>query len=354
MFAYRSTRIESTYLGQARREAADRLLPTVLVGFTAGAFTSWPSWVSDAGFAWGALAARGLAFLIAIILTLWVRRAPQPWLLDVLVPIGMTATLALGVVETMLVGGPLDAGFVSDALVLLLFSTVLVPGTAAMVGVVFGQALVALVSLQLDAVPPLVTTVTAGGWLTGGAAAILVTYLLERSVRKRHRAVRRLRRVASVDPLTALLNRRAFLEQATLILQRHRADRLPVSLLFLDLDHFKCINDVYGHAAGDALLVHVAERLKTLCRPQDVVCREGGEEFVVLLPSADEQVAMHVAERVKRGVPLNAPHAVTISAGVACIAGDETLHGALRRADEALYVAKNLGRNRVVLAPTPP
>ena len=353
MFADTPTRLESTYLAQARREATDRLLPTVLVGFAAGVLTSWPSWFSDAGFAWGALAARTVAFLFALVLTLRVRESVQPWLLDALVPVGVTATLALGVVETLLVGGPADAGFVGDALVLLLFSTVLVPTTAVMLAVVFGQALVALVSLPLAAVPPLITDATAGSWLAGGAAAILVTYLLERSVRKRHRAVRRLRRVASVDPLTELLNRRAFLEQATLILHRHRADHQPVSILFIDLDHFKNINDVYGHAEGDAILVHVAERLKTLCRPQDVVCREGGEEFVVLLPGADEEVAVHVAERVQQGVPVDAPHCLTLSAGVARIADDETLHGALRRADEALYVAKNGGRNRVVLAPTP-
>jgi diguanylate cyclase (GGDEF)-like protein len=130
-----------------------------------------------------------------------------------------------------------------------------------------------------------------------------------------------------------------------------------VALLAIDIDHFKAINDTFGHLAGDAILRELADLLAQSSRGGDVVARVGGEEFVVLLPGADNETAGVVAERVMKAIQSHAFRTarghqhVTVSIGIACEhVRDDHMGGALRaRADEALYLAKRLGRNRVVM-----
>ena len=159
------------------------------------------------------------------------------------------------------------------------------------------------------------------------------------------------------DPLTGCLNRRGLeqvLNQAVSSASRHDGE---VALLAVDIDHFKSINDMSGHLAGDAVLRELAGLLSQSSRGGDVVARVGGEEFVILLPGADSETAGVVAERVTSMVRANSfrtargHHRVTVSIGIACEqVRDKHVAGALRaRADEALYVAKRLGRNRVVM-----
>jgi diguanylate cyclase (GGDEF)-like protein/PAS domain S-box-containing protein len=163
-----------------------------------------------------------------------------------------------------------------------------------------------------------------------------------------------LRKATYCDHLTGLSNRRAFFEAASLeLVRRQRAPR-PVSLIMLDADHFKAINDDYGHPAGDAVLRQLAASIKGVCRQVDVLARVGGEEFAAILPSVGLADAMAVAERLRAHVEL-APtlydgHAIgcTVSIGVATM--DDTLTGVddlIKRADQALYAAKRLGRNQV-------
>jgi diguanylate cyclase (GGDEF)-like protein len=162
-------------------------------------------------------------------------------------------------------------------------------------------------------------------------------------------AHRELTRQATTDPLTGLANRRAFEER--LETESGRAERAghPLSLVLLDIDHFKVINDAYGHVTGDEVLVEVARRLGALVRTQDLLARIGGEEFAWLITDADEDVAVSVAERARRAIadePFADVGPVTISAGVCDLAGAPAAGGLLRGADVALYWAKENGRNR--------
>jgi diguanylate cyclase (GGDEF)-like protein/PAS domain S-box-containing protein len=167
-----------------------------------------------------------------------------------------------------------------------------------------------------------------------------------------------LRIQASRDPLTGLLNRRFTEEAFEREISRCRRRGKPIAVFMIDVDHFKHFNDKHGHEAGDLVLKLVADTLAKGVRLEDVVCRYGGEEFLALLPEADETAALECAERMRgrvaelmpsfRGAPLGA---VTISIGVAMFpAQGENPEALLRRADEALYEAKRGGRNRVVLA----
>ncbi|MGE5152908.1 MAG: putative bifunctional diguanylate cyclase/phosphodiesterase [Bdellovibrio bacteriovorus] len=159
---------------------------------------------------------------------------------------------------------------------------------------------------------------------------------------------------ASHDALTALPNRAALQERLALLHRSARVLAAPYGLLLLDLDHFKVINDRFGHAAGDQVLVAVGQRLKTLVRARDTVGRWGGEEFLCLLPHVDRTSAAEVAERVRSGIE-GAPVEhnkrlirVTASIGVVAYPSDgddpDTL---LAKADSALYESKRSGRNRV-------
>lgn len=158
------------------------------------------------------------------------------------------------------------------------------------------------------------------------------------------------------DPLTGVGNRRA-LEQA-LALETSRAERTGESLcaLMADIDHFKRVNDTYGHEAGDKVLAAFGDLLRRQTRATDVVARFGGEEFVVLMPHTDIERATDTAERIREALassrfePLPGP--VTVSVGVAELAADESGESLLRRADMALYEAKQSGRNRVVARST--
>jgi two-component system cell cycle response regulator len=162
--------------------------------------------------------------------------------------------------------------------------------------------------------------------------------------------------LAVTDPLTGLYNRR-YMETQTAALVEHAINRgKSLSVLALDVDHFKTVNDENGHAVGDRVLQELAARLKQSIRNVDMVCRIGGEEFVIVLPNINAEAAAKIADRMCRGVsgkPFNVgarsgPLAVTVSIGVAAVEGfSDTMDAILKRADEALYSAKRAGRNRV-------
>lgn len=167
-----------------------------------------------------------------------------------------------------------------------------------------------------------------------------------------------LRTLADIDTLTDLLNRRAFMERAKLAMEMFRREQRSCVVLMIDIDHFKRVNDIWGHAAGDAVLRAVASRISKAIRPSDIAGRFGGEEFVVLLREADMSDGMQVAERVRGFVsegPIDcnsARVAVTVSVGVAVASPeDRDIQAVIEHADIALYAAKDAGRNRVAVAP---
>ncbi|WP_150303365.1 sensor domain-containing diguanylate cyclase [Pseudomonas saliphila] len=164
-----------------------------------------------------------------------------------------------------------------------------------------------------------------------------------------------LKKQASTDPLTRLYNRRFFLSEADYLLQSAQLSQAPMAVLALDIDHFKSVNDHYGHACGDQVLIALSHSLKQHSRDNDLIARFGGEEFVMLLPDANLEEAYRCAERIRaaaetlqvRADPDAAVH-ITVSIGVAEVGvGYETIETALSRADRALYQAKHSGRNRV-------
>lgn len=160
---------------------------------------------------------------------------------------------------------------------------------------------------------------------------------------------------AVVDQLTGLYNRRYFDRHLAMMFSKAREQERPLSVMMLDLDHFKAVNDSHGHAAGDCVLKEFAARLQRNIRGIDLACRFGGEEFVVLMPDTDGAVARRVAERVRSAaadrsvdVPDADPVRITVSVGLAVLDDSvDTPEELLKRADIALYQAKNRGRNRV-------
>jgi two-component system cell cycle response regulator len=160
---------------------------------------------------------------------------------------------------------------------------------------------------------------------------------------------------AVIDPLTGLHNRRYLDAKLDPLVRRVAAGRAGVAALVIDLDHFKSLNDTYGHDAGDTVLREFAHRLAATVRPLDIVCRTGGEEFVVIMPGTPGDLAALAAERLRRRI-VAAPYAisaetslaVTISVGVAAARPDDTALTLLKRADQALYRAKQAGRNRIM------
>jgi diguanylate cyclase (GGDEF)-like protein len=159
------------------------------------------------------------------------------------------------------------------------------------------------------------------------------------------------------DPLTGLYNRR-YLEE-NIIQALARADRFnyPISLVMIDIDHFKVVNDTYGHMAGDEMLIALGNLLQNQARKMDTVCRYGGEEFMVLMPRANWQSASHRANQWRiafqellvpyQGATLN----TTLSAGIATLSPeDNDIEDAMREADIALYRSKSSGRNRVTVS----
>ncbi|MGK6324749.1 diguanylate cyclase [Sphingomonas sp. DT-51] len=164
-----------------------------------------------------------------------------------------------------------------------------------------------------------------------------------------------LRLIAQSDYLTGALTRRGFVEQVELEIARYARYQRPGSLIMLDLDHFKAINDEHGHATGDKVLRHVAEVIKATVRPSDVMGRLGGEEFGILLPEAGPEDAFIAAERIRRAIEAHPPTLsdlallpVTASLGIAPLSQAITsFNDWLKAADIMLYAAKQAGRNAI-------
>lgn len=158
--------------------------------------------------------------------------------------------------------------------------------------------------------------------------------------------------LASIDPLTGAGNRRHFMQEARVELSRAKRQALPLSVIMLDIDFFKSVNDRFGHEAGDKVLVAFAATIHATLRVGDIFARMGGEEFIVMLPGQGLSDAFQTAERLRLLIAQNVipdyPDRITVSAGVAGLEDPmEQIDDLLRCADQALYQAKNQGRNRV-------
>jgi diguanylate cyclase (GGDEF)-like protein len=213
-------------------------------------------------------------------------------------------------------------------------------------------------AVSLDMLPVSGNMLTAGmhtslTYLLAPGFAILVAfgYILMQTERLQSH----LRRQADTDYLTGLYSRRCLIQLAKAALKRAKFDNTPVSVIVMDLDRFKSINDRYGHQAGDSCLKSFAESLRVCLRPRDIIGRMGGEEFVAVLPTSTLDDATVAAERVRSYFEkLHTSHqehrlSATVSIGVACSDQDgHDFENLFKLADAALYQAKRNGRNRVV------
>lgn len=189
------------------------------------------------------------------------------------------------------------------------------------------------------------------------AAAILIALGVADRLREQRVALTEAERRAQTDPLTGVLNRRSLIERLDVACARAQARGLPIALLFIDLDHFKVINDTRGHQAGDACLRAVIAPIQEELRQSDVIGRYGGEEFVVILSSADTHAAQATAQRIRERVAgleivgFGSPIRLTCSIGVATSDALNVWGESLvASADAAVYVAKSAGRNQVHVA----
>lgn len=169
-----------------------------------------------------------------------------------------------------------------------------------------------------------------------------------------HRANQKLNRLASIDELTQLFNRRQAKALAEIELSRADRNQLPLCVALIDIDHFKLINDVYGHDKGDQVLQYVAKIMRCELRQHDIISRWGGEEFLIILPETDLAHAEHIGERLRRaissyawGTDLGHQIQVNASIGISQHKQEEKFTRLLKRADTALYISKSEGRNRV-------
>jgi diguanylate cyclase (GGDEF)-like protein len=181
---------------------------------------------------------------------------------------------------------------------------------------------------------------------------------MARDIEQRKLMEEELRKLATTDYLTGLFIRRQLFELGEKEINRAQRNGDPLSLMMLDIDHFKSINDTYGHAIGDEVLKKFSMLFRDSLRNIDIVCRFGGEEFVAILPDTDTQTATDVAQRLRLNVetsimPIEGKELkYTISIGLAVLREkDISINQLINRADEALYHAKRSGRNQVVVVP---
>ncbi|MEW6673042.1 MAG: diguanylate cyclase [Thermodesulfobacteriota bacterium] len=172
--------------------------------------------------------------------------------------------------------------------------------------------------------------------------------------RERIQMLGKLQKLAITDGLTKLYNSRYFYNQVDLEVDRSNRYHHTLSLLLLDIDHFKVYNDTYGHLEGDKVLVRIGEVIKACLRKMDTAYRYGGEEFTVILPETNGQEAIHVAERIRTSIEkeIFSPDPgkeikITISIGVTEYITGERISALVERADKAMYISKENGRNRI-------
>jgi diguanylate cyclase (GGDEF)-like protein len=288
----------------------------------------------------------GTAFTLAPALFALVVAAPI-WLLGARVPRNALFPLALigiGLIAQVMADSP----GTGDAAILYawpvlwagcFFDTRRTAVTVAAVAIAHGAALLAMSDGSLDR------------WCDVVISAAVIATVVRALAARNERLVARLTEESRIDPLTGLLNRRGLAERFESEVARAVREERPLSVVAIDIDHFKPINDTHGHDAGDRALVWLATVLCEQTRGSDIIARTGGEEFLIVLPGADLASASDFAERLRHAVATgDAPIAFTISAGVAAEALPFTPFVLTQAADGALLDAKRDGRDRVALA----
>ncbi|WP_086996060.1 GGDEF domain-containing protein [Rhizobium sullae] len=281
-------------------------------------------------------------------------------------PIGTVIAAAMMGAHRFVLGGVgATGGAVSVVLVALCgYASTFIPrhrvGTgwvrSLLLGLTTISSFIVLVFLPPDVASDLLLSAAAPVMLANILGVLLLADLLERE-KQRVRMVRALENEASVDPLTKLPNRRVFQRAADRCAKEASNRGRPFSIIMLDVDHFKKINDTWGHSVGDTVLSKVADLIRQTVRKTDIAARYGGEEIVILLPNTEGRDASTVAEKLRHAIESedlivgDIAIKVTVSIGVSAVDTDNTnIRATIEAADKALYRAKTAGRNRVELA----
>jgi diguanylate cyclase (GGDEF)-like protein len=281
-----------------------------------------------------------IAFALAALIALVGPRLPR-W---ALAPIGAAGVVVIGY---GLAAGP----GITDGAVLYLWPvlwTAFFFGRRGCVAIVICVAVVhgvAVLSLPAN-------TSYAGRWVNVVISAAMVAAVVQMLGRRNEQLLAQLAGEARTDELTGLLNRRGLEERVSLEFARARRDGSPIAVAALDIDHFKQVNDEWGHAVGDRVVARVGRVLATLSRDLDIAARIGGDEFVVVLPGSRSAEAEVFAGRIRSalaGPDGPGPAAVHVSIGIAIADAPATFEPLLRAADRALYMAKQAGRDRTML-----
>lgn len=353
--------LDGALLERYRRTQGERTLPIARMAYLAGAalmllFVAWDA-LLDSGAIFRTLpvrAACSASFAALYFFSRSVVAARRLNLLNLLA--SLTAGFGVAIVLALLPRG-FDLGIAG--LTMVVFAGVAI--TPSWRGALNG-------SLVVLAAANFVVLLTGQGWFTFAqingflvasmALAVLLSFFLEQRHLRAFLLEVQLERAATTDPLTGLYNRRYFIETAERELARARRYSKPLSVLMLDIDHFKRINDTYGHPVGDEVLKLLARQAAPQLRKLDVLARLGGEEFAVLLSETGGDGAALLAERLRKSLSeltvraMGATLKFTVSIGCAEVmvnSQGEDILSALERADEALYRAKESGRNRVVV-----
>lgn len=251
---------------------------------------------------------------------------------------------------------PISSAFTEvDGLMLAIFRHLLPWAVAGLIGIYFFARLIALPLWQLAKGVRHMDADNAADQIRQVSSWYFEAAELKRAILaglgSLHQRIGTLNRDVLTDPLTGLYNRRGL----SVTLDAWQARCQSFAVIALDIDHFKNVNDLYGHDIGDQVIKHLAQLMRESSRVGDVLCRNGGEEFLILLPGADVENAKQVAERLRLRMQLaeimGVDRPVTISLGVSqwLAAGEETVSAVLKIADRALYTAKHQGRNQVVV-----
>ncbi|MNV21077.1 putative diguanylate cyclase YdaM [compost metagenome] len=315
---------------------------------------------------WAAMSVGGLVVMTAFIRSGETARLRDP---SLTVP-QMVWTITSGAVAYVLAG---DArGVVPAVLAMILFFGTFGLTVAEVIGIgvyallAFGCAVAATTRFNaspfgyLDTAYALMVLIVLGGSIALNLRIQRIRARLQEQREALAQALAVNRDLATRDELTALPNRRAMQDLMELERRRNLRNGRPLLLAQLDIDHFKRVNDTHGHATGDRALQAFAGIVRASVRDTDVLARWGGEEFVLLLSDTQMDDARDLLERVRQAVAaMEIPHAagvlrMTVSAGLALHLPGDMVEQTLERADQALYTAKSLGRNRVVVAPSGP
>jgi diguanylate cyclase (GGDEF)-like protein len=182
---------------------------------------------------------------------------------------------------------------------------------------------------------------------------------IERQKVELSKAYDKMETLARTDPLTGLSNRRDFIEKLQFEITRFERTQIPFSIILCDIDDFKLVNDQYGHDSGDYVLAGIADIIKSTVRKQDIVGRWGGEEFILLLPDARLGGGKRAAEDIRKNIESKSFHinnytfSITMTFGVSQYDRAMDMESCIKKADEALYSGKGIGKNRVILAVSP-